>query len=99
MIDSEFEWDDAKAARNLRVRGIGFEAAREVFRDHFVLDWLDMREDYGEERYGAIGMVQDRLLHVAYTIRNERIRVISVRKAEPHERRKYHERRKQEEKD
>ena len=37
-------------------------------------------------------MLEDRLLLVAYTIREERIRIISARKAEPYERRKYHDR-------
>jgi uncharacterized protein len=37
-----------------------------------------------------IGMVENRLLFVGYTMRDERIRIISARKAEPYERRKYH---------
>jgi uncharacterized DUF497 family protein len=37
-----------------------------------------------------IGMVENRLLFVAYTMRDGRIRIISARKAEPCERRKYH---------
>jgi uncharacterized protein len=37
-----------------------------------------------------IGMVESRLLFVAYAMRGERIRVISARKAVPYERRKYH---------
>jgi uncharacterized DUF497 family protein len=36
-------------------------------------------------------MVDGRLLFVAYTIRNDTIRIISARGAEPHEKRKYHE--------
>jgi uncharacterized DUF497 family protein len=37
-----------------------------------------------------LAMVEIRLLYVAYTLRGERIRIISARKAEPHERRRYH---------
>ena len=37
-----------------------------------------------------ISMVENRLLFVAYAMRGERIRIISARKAEPYERRKYH---------
>ena len=91
MIDSEFEWDDAKAAQNLRAHGVSFELAREVFRDRFMVDWPDAREDYGEERYRAMGMVGNRLVYVAYTMRDERIRIISARLTEPGERRRYHE--------
>lgn len=37
-----------------------------------------------------IAMVESRLLFVAYVLRGERIRIISARKGEPYERRKYH---------
>jgi uncharacterized DUF497 family protein len=46
---------------------------------------------YGEDRFVILGMVDGRLLFVAYTIRNDTIRIISARGAEPHEKRKYHE--------
>ena len=91
MLDDEFEWDDAKAAANLTLHGVAFFIARDVFRDPFAIDWIDNRRDYGEERYSIIGMVAGRLLHIAYTMRGERIRIISARGAEPNERRRYHE--------
>jgi uncharacterized protein len=91
MIDDDFEWDDAKTLANLAKHGIPFDAARLVFQDSFAVDWFDGREDYGEDRYARIGMVQGRLLYVAYTMRGERIRVISIRGTEPHEHRRYHE--------
>jgi uncharacterized protein len=52
---------------------------------------IDRRERYGEDRFILLGMVQGRLLAVAYTLRGERVRVISARYAEPRERRRYHE--------
>ena len=64
---------------------------RDVFKDPFAIEWLDDREDYGEDRYVIIGMVDSRLLYVTYTMRGEAIRIISARGAEPHERRQYHE--------
>lgn len=51
----------------------------------------DWREQYGENRYILLGMVQDRLLAVAYVLRGARVRIISARSAEPRERRRYHE--------
>jgi uncharacterized protein len=51
----------------------------------------DRRRDYGEDRYILLGMVQDRLLAVAYAQRGVRLRIISARLAEPPERRRYHE--------
>ena len=50
---------------------------------------MDAAQDPNEERYVMIAMVENRLLFVAYTIREERI---PARKAEPYERRKYHDR-------
>ena len=51
----------------------------------------DRRQNYGEERFILLGMVQERLLAMTYTIRGERVRLISARFAEPQERRRYHE--------
>jgi uncharacterized DUF497 family protein len=49
------------------------------------------RDAYGENRYAIIGLARDRLFYVAYTMRGERIRIISARGFEPHEQRRYHE--------
>jgi uncharacterized DUF497 family protein len=86
-----FEWDPAKAAANEADHGLTFDIGTAVFQDPFALDWRDDREDYGEDRYVIIGMVDDRVLYVAYTIRGDAIRIISARGAEPRERRQYHE--------
>lgn len=91
MKDEEFEWDDAKAASNAEKHGISFDEARSVFRDPFAVELLDDRENYGEERYILIGMSTANILVVVYTEREERNRIISARKAEPNERRFYHE--------
>jgi uncharacterized protein len=90
MNDNAFEWDDRKAASNYARHGVSFEAARDVFKDPFAIDWLDDSEDYGEDRFAIIGMCEGRLLYVAYTIRGEAIRIISARLAEPFERTKHH---------
>ena len=70
---------------------MSFEAARLAFDDAFGVAREDLREDYGEDRYNLLGMVEDRLLHVTYTMRGERVRIISARLAEPRELRRYHE--------
>jgi uncharacterized protein len=90
MKDEAFEWDDAKAASNWRDHGVSFEMARDVFKDIFAVEWVDSGHDEHEDRYAAIGMVENRLLFVAYAMRGETIRIISARKAEPYERRRYH---------
>jgi uncharacterized DUF497 family protein len=91
MQDDDFEWDDGKAARNLRDHKIPFELARLAFADAFCVAKEDRRAPYGEVRHNLLGMVGGRLLHVTYTMRGERIRIISARPAEPRERRRYHE--------
>jgi uncharacterized DUF497 family protein len=91
MDDGEFEWDDHKAVDNYIKHGVSFELAWQAFNDPFAIERLDDREAYGEERYVLIGMVEERLLFVAYTLRGNHIRIISARGAEPHEHRQYHE--------
>lgn len=91
MNDGGFEWDERKAADNYARHGVSFTAARDVFKDPVAIEQLDDREDYGEDRFIIIGMVDGRLLSVAYTMRGETIRIISARGAEPNEQRRYHE--------
>lgn len=91
MEDDEFEWGEDKAARNLRKHHIRFEDALPAFRDPFAIEFEDDRFDYGEPRYILIGMVEPDVLVVVHTERNDRIRIISARKAEPNERRWYYE--------
>jgi uncharacterized DUF497 family protein len=91
MTDDAFEWDQAKAAENYKNHGITFEQATRVFADPFAIERLDARENYGEDRFNILGMVDGRLLFVAFTLRGDIIRIISARGAEPHEKRKYHE--------
>jgi uncharacterized DUF497 family protein len=86
----EFEWDNAKAAVNWCDHGLSFEEAILVFRDPFAVEQLDTREDYAEERINLIGMCEGVLIHVTYTERRDRIRIISARRAERHEQDHYY---------
>ena len=82
----EFEWHDAKAAANLRAHGVSFDLAKTVFGDPFAIERIDDRADYGEERLVTIGMAEGNiLLFVAYTEREECIRIISARRATQYE--------------
>ena len=85
-----FEWDEQKHRINIHKHGLSFADAGAIFAAP-MLAALDDREDYGEDRYVIIGMVDNRLLYVAYAMRDETIRIISARGAEPYERRQYHE--------
>ena len=86
----DFEWDSAKEFANRRKHGIDFKTAAKVFLDPYVIEFED-RDTTGELRFNAIGLVDGRMLFVAYTMRGDVVRIISARGAEPHEKRKYHE--------
>ncbi len=60
MPDLRVECDAAKAARNEAEHGVSFETATLAFDEPFALEWLDDRDDYGEEHF--VGMVDSRLL-------------------------------------
>ncbi len=82
----KFEWHEAKAKSNWRRHGVSFELARTVFKDPFAVELLDDREDYGEQRFIILGMAEGQvLLFVAYAERDERIRIISARRATQNE--------------
>jgi uncharacterized DUF497 family protein len=81
-----FEWDDEKATTNIRDHdGVTFEQAATAFSDKFAVEWIDEREDYGEERSVLLGMTGGQLLYVGYTERGTNIRIISARRATRHE--------------
>jgi len=87
----EFEWDEDKRQRNLRDHKIDFKDALSVFFDPNAIDEEDI-EIYTERRYRTIGMSREgELLFVVYTWRRDAVRLISARRAESHEKRKYHE--------
>ena len=90
MDDGKFQWDDGKAAKNFAKHAITFEMAREVFDDVFAIEWPDDHQDAGEQRFAVLGVVEGRILFVVYTMRDEIIRIISARRAESFERRRYH---------
>jgi uncharacterized DUF497 family protein len=86
-----YEWDEAKAAQNVQKHGVPFEYAARVFLDPRRLDAEDTRRAYGEQRRLTLGEIERRVYAVAYTVRGTVIRLISARKANEREQRRYHE--------
>ena len=82
------EFDPAKSARNAQERGLPFEMAERFDFDTAVIR-LDTRRDYGEPRYQAFGLIDDKLYFLAFSLRGDAIRVISLRKANAREVRFY----------
>jgi uncharacterized DUF497 family protein len=88
----DFEWDPAKAERNLKEHGVSFDEATTVFRDTLSITIADPDHSDSETRFVDIGISHRRkLLVVSYTERNDKIRIISARPATRAERRNYEE--------
>ena len=82
------EFDKAKSARNVRERGIGFERFGDIDVDAAVT-MEDRRRSYGEQRLRVLAYIDGRLHAAVITPRGERIRVISLRRANKREERTY----------
>jgi uncharacterized protein len=90
METPEFEWDEEKAVSNLKKHDVSFEEGATIFNDPRIATILDPAHSKDEERFVSIGIsVQRHLLVVVHTERNDRIRLISCRKATSGERKRY----------
>ena len=78
-----YEWDENKRLETLRARGVDF-----TLMDYF--EWstaLSRRSDrHGEARWATLGLIQGDLYHVAWTLREGSVRIISLRNASNKER-------------
>ena len=87
----DIEFDPKKNTANLRKHGVSLAEGDGVLNDPLALTIEDEAAE-GEQRFLTLGMnVLGALMVVVWTRRGESIRVISVRKAEPRERRAYEE--------
>lgn len=84
------EFDLAKSERNARERGLPFDRADE-FDWETALIIEDTRRDYGEPRFRAFGFIGGRMHALVFTPREGGVRVISLRKANRREERRYEE--------
>lgn len=87
----DIEFDPAKDAANEAKHGVSLNLASQVLADRERLDILDLRADYGEDRFVAYGKVAGRVWVCVFTRRGEVCRVISVRKANDRETQRYEE--------
>jgi len=84
----DFEWDPIKSEANLEKHGIDFLGAQTIW-DGIVLTFQSEQSQHGEVRHLAIGLYQEREIAVVYTHREDRIRLISARRARKNEREIY----------
>jgi uncharacterized DUF497 family protein len=85
----QFEWDETKNLENIRKHEIDFADVPSMFDAEMLIE-LDDRFDYGEDRWFGIGFLGLGIAVVVWTERkNNIIRIISARRANRHEQRKF----------
>ncbi len=80
----QYEWDEQKNQQNIIKHGVDFSlTACFEWSEAKVIE--DDRFDYGEARFIAHGLIGERLYAIAFTLRGETVRTISLRKANKRE--------------
>ncbi len=87
----DFEWDMAKSDLCQISRNFDFTYVISIFTDPNLLIERDQRWDYGEERFRAMGLWDEKVFVVIYTKKSGAIRIISARRANRREVRRYEE--------
>ena len=94
ILMPNFEWDEVKNRSNIEKHLISFDEAITIF-DGDVLTEVDHRGDYGEDRFLSVGKMDSDIgrvvIVVAHTERVEKTRIISARRANRKERKRYNE--------
>ena len=89
-IEMQFEWDDEKAALNLKKHDVSFNEATTVWNDSLYIELIDHKHTLDEKRFYMIGKSeQNRLIVISFTERENKVRIISARLLTPRERREY----------
>jgi len=89
-MDTEFEWDPAKAESNYQKHGVSFAEAATVFFDLLSITVPEPLHSVNENRFVITGLsYQRRHLVVVHADRGDRIRIISARLATASERKKH----------
>lgn len=85
-----FEWDKGNIEKSYKKHSILPNEAEEIFLDENILILEDAEHSKREKRFEAIGkIIEGKILFLAFTVRKDRIRIISARSANQKERRKY----------
>ena len=88
-----FEWDERKRQKNIKERDLDiFEIALIMFESSDTLILPDNRKDYGEERFRAFSIVEDKRICLCFTKRSGKVHLITVFRMHKKEWEKYYER-------
>jgi uncharacterized DUF497 family protein len=82
-----FEFDHEKSAVNKRKHGIDFIEAQDLWNDDDLLEIPAKTED--EKRFMMVGKIKEKIWSAIITYRNNKIRIISCRRAREEERELY----------
>ncbi|WP_338113399.1 BrnT family toxin [Treponema putidum] len=74
-----FEWDKNKNEINIRKHNVSFEEAQEAFFDKNRVILYDERHSDKEKRYFCLGKVEDKILTIRFTLRNDKIKKNNVK--------------------
>ena len=86
----QFEWNGRKAQTNKKKHGVTFEEASTIFGDLLSITIIDLAHSIGEDRFITIGRsINEKLIVVVHTDRDDIVRIISARKAAKNEKRQY----------
>lgn len=88
IYNNRADKDPKKEGRNISQRGLSLDLAEQLDWATALI-WEDRRKDYGERRYCVLGFIEDRLHSVVLTPRDGKPRVISLRKANKREVKRY----------
>ena len=87
----QYSYDKNKKVINLAKHGFDFDDAKQVIESDKAVTFEDNRFEYGEQRFITIGLLQNALVVIVTSETENKIRIISMRKAEKHEQAKYYE--------
>jgi uncharacterized DUF497 family protein len=85
----DFEWDLVKSNLCQNSRNFDFAYVVSIFLDPTLVVEHDQRWDYGEERFRALGLIDEKVFVVVFTRRHKAIRIISARRANGREVKRY----------
>jgi hypothetical protein len=74
----QFEWDHQKNVENIKKHGISFYVAQFAFADPKRVVLEDLKHSYDERRFYCIGKVEEAIITVRFTYRENRIRLIGA---------------------
>ncbi len=87
-----FEWDKGNIDKSVNKHKVSNKEAEEVFENEPIIIIEDVKHSDQEERFVALGKTnKERLLFLSFTVRKDRIRIISSRDMDRKEERQYEE--------